>query len=273
MQPARARLSHDAQAGFALVDVLISLIVVGLLVGSLLVGQWYFKGSQVRDLIVQYQMFETATQAFQRKYRAIPGDMRHTAAASAGLTALTGGEGQGDGDGMLEGSGGTVSSATTGAGETTLFWRHLTEAGMLAETYDGSQIQGGIDTTFPRAVAGLGGWAVYSGKALNGQGVNFFHIGRPAFHRGEVIESANTLAPQDASAFDLKLDDGMPAKGKMVARGGNRLDMPPTSEIGYATRCLAVPYVDNSADVTYALDAQSAGSRGCQLRIRFFAQP
>lgn len=263
------RRIFPGNAGFALVDILIALLVIALLLGSLVVGQRYFRGAQVRELIVQYQMFETARQAFSHKYRALPGDMRHTAAHAAGLTALGGGEGQGDGDGLLEGAGGLVGSRTTGAGETTLFWLHLHEAGLLREPYDGSQAAGGIGDTFPRATTGMGGWAVFSGTAASGgQGRNFFQLGRPSFGGGGTIHTADALGPEEASAFDLKLDDGRPARGAIVARGGDRLDQPASHAEGQA-RCLTAPYRPEDETVAYALGPRHAGSRSCQLRIRF----
>src|SRR4051812_44105300 len=114
-----------SRTGFTLIELSIVLVIIGLVVGGVLVGQDLIKSAGIRSQISQLEKYDTAIQTFRTKYNALPGDIPAAAAARFGMQARSGAAFHGDGDGTLESCSSFSSIAGFSGCETVLFWRDL----------------------------------------------------------------------------------------------------------------------------------------------------
>lgn len=75
------------ERGFTLVELAIVLVIIGLIVGGVLVGQDLIKAAEIRATISDIQKYTTGANAFRTKYNGIPDDLLSTSATNFGLTA------------------------------------------------------------------------------------------------------------------------------------------------------------------------------------------
>lgn len=126
---------HSNIRGFTLIEISIVLVIVGLLVGGVIVGRDMIDAARVRSQISQIEKYKTAVNTFRLKYGYLPGDIPNPTAAAFGFAARGQYAGQGDGNGIIEGSASNDSDGNRGwtqaAGETVLFWRDLSEANLI----------------------------------------------------------------------------------------------------------------------------------------------
>src|SRR5665213_3036991 len=127
---------QEHKTGFTLIELSIVLVIIGLIVGGILVGQDLIKAAEVRAQISQIEKYDQAVNTFRAKFNAIPGDMAVATASQFGFTNTncTGGVGMRDGNGLLDGST-TAGSVLQGGAETGMFWADVssTTAGNLIE--------------------------------------------------------------------------------------------------------------------------------------------
>src|ERR1700728_2487693 len=93
--------------GFTLIELSIVLVIIGLIVGGVLVGQDLIKAAEVRATVGQYEKYNAAVNTFRTKYNGIPGDIPQAQASQFGLFTMTAAApavGLGDGNGLLEGA-------------------------------------------------------------------------------------------------------------------------------------------------------------------------
>lgn len=221
--------------GFSLVELSIVLVILGLLVGGILAGQSLIRAAELRAVSTEYQRYVTAVHSFRDKYFQLPGDMNNatrvwgddnTNCPDAAITNGSPGTCNGDGNGTFwYGSAG-------GTSELFQFWKQLALAGLIEGTYSGLAASGGIidmvpGTNIPRSRLNNGSWGVreywgnFAGAANDvfaGQYGNLLQFG------GSLTPNDNAavvLKPEEAWNIDSKIDDGMPGKGKVIARGIN----------------------------------------------------
>jgi hypothetical protein len=220
------------------------LVIIGLVVGGVLVGQDLIRAAQVRATISQIEKYKTAVMTFRDKYGALPGDMANATsfwpadpgctvygptsasfraymAASNGLTC------NGDGNGIIYGP-------STAFGEVYLFWQQLALAGYMPGLFTGAPGDSGKSYTgefyfvpnlnappapMPNTMMILDypqldpGWATYPAQ-------HFFWLGAPS-----QLDTGGTgnwvwaywpkpiLTPLQAQQIDTKYDDGYPDSG------------------------------------------------------------
>jgi prepilin-type N-terminal cleavage/methylation domain-containing protein len=124
-------------AGFTLIELSIVLVIIGLIVGGVLVGQDLIKAAEVRATISQVEKFNTAVNTFYGKFGYLPGDVPQTVATQFGLPA----RGSyccsgisGNGNGYIDGMGAYYgSSGSSECGEPLMAWVDLTIGGNLIE--------------------------------------------------------------------------------------------------------------------------------------------
>ena len=221
--------------GFSLVELSIVLVILGLLTGGILAGQSLIRASELRSISTQYQTYVTAVQSFRDKYQALPGDMRNatsfwgalhatpaTCYAMASSSALTC---NGDGNGVVA----TQGSGADTAYERFRFWQHLANGGLLEGQYTGYTGPGGsmVDSipglNVPRGRIGNSGWVVGTVSAVPGASTLVYSIIYGQFLLfGATATNTETngalLKPEEVWNIDTKLDDGRPARGKIIVR-------------------------------------------------------
>lgn len=228
---------HIACRGFSLVELSIVLVILGLLVGGVLGGTALIKAAELRAITTELQRYQTATNTFRAKYHALPGDMKNatqfwgTAPTCPALNPSHGTDGSatcnGDGNGI-------ISHSVTNGEEKIMFWKHLANAGLVEGSYSGAPGAGhsdmlNIGVNIPRSKYGGGGWVVtdmdhnrVSPQVWKGPGGSSFMLdyGHVFFIGGEhnVMGGTNpVLAPEDAWSIDMKMDDGKPGRGSIIA--------------------------------------------------------
>lgn len=260
-------MHHKTQrrAAFTLVELSIVLIVVGLVVGAVLVGQDLRKAAEIRGFLNTLNKFNVASSTFRLKYRNLPGDVRASDATTYGLQARAGTAGHGDGNGIIEAcaAGGIILGC-----ETALFWRDLTDAQLTSAGFTAAT-DSVVDGT-------AGGFRIGDYLPIAPFRDNIYYFVYPRDSRNtyyisriSAIDATGTatmtggLTPREARAIDEKLDDAAPQQGVVQA-----MTSPLVIDLGAApgpTVC-----VNNTipTNVTYNSADVYSEAVTCQISIR-----
>src|SRR5665213_4613283 len=221
--------------GFTLLELSIVLVIIGLLIGGIFVGQSLIHTAQLNAVISEFNRYQTAVQNFKQQYQALPGDMPNagqfwgyvnatpaTCRITASTTTATC---DGNGDGTLNDNG-------TSSLEHFRFWQHLANAKMIEGQYTGI----GTFTATSGTTAGVnvpaskypnGAWGLAPSASLGGSGSTF----ATDYGTGHVLETgaqesnahiwpAGALYNgKDAWSIDKKFDDGKPGLGNVLVYG------------------------------------------------------
>jgi len=228
-----ASAKAQKQQGFTLIELSIVLVIIGLIVGGVLVGQDLIKAAEIRATVSQIEKYNAAANTFRSKYNALPGDL--PSPANFGMTATTAAASW-NGDSLIQSC--TQNDGMKYSCETAAFWNHLSTAGLIAENIalTSTTAANGTVTTFgstyaPAAKAGAGAYVLVgapgSADTVSGgyvsTGYNYFFINGPLSATASVLTAYNPLTPTQAYQIDSKLDDGIPTTGVVVAFDNNAI--------------------------------------------------
>lgn len=255
-----------AEQGFTLVELAIVLVIIGLIIGGVLVGQDMIKSAEIRATVAQWESFSAASSTFRDKFRYIPGDVNGTRAVEYGLETRSGAVGHGDGNGLLEAC---SAGAIVGGCENVLFWRDLNTMNMVEGWFQTATDALGPATTnaedvvlvYPEAKIGRGNfWTVFSNA-----GKNWYQItGITAVSNAGAYTLTGALSPFEAFNIDRKMDDGRPITGG--ARAMYSTTALNVADAPGATACT----VTAAPDTVYNQTTEAlANTPVCQIRLRF----
>lgn len=271
-----------AESGFTLIELSIVLVIIGLIVGGILVGQDLIKGAEIRATVAQVEKYNSAVNTFRSKYNALPGDISAAQATAFGFfteTTLAGTAGHQDGNGLIEGG---ASGGTNPVGETISFWRHMSDANLIDGNFatTGNSVivatTGVLTGTVTSANQSLPAtkttpmnyWVVFASS-----GVNYYEILPISTLTTGPAYTYNTvgLTPIQAYNIDIKLDDGMPNTGVVVAKGITSVDGNASfTAASTAANCLMTGANATDPTDTYNRVAATGGTDGsCAVRFRF----
>jgi prepilin-type N-terminal cleavage/methylation domain-containing protein len=222
--------------GFTLIELSIVLVIIGLIVGSVLVGRSLIQAAGVRATITQIEKYNTAVNAFRTKYNNdLPGDMNAADAAQFGFVARGPFAGEGDGNGIIEGvwaNSPGENCICEGTGETTMFWVDLSTSNLIDGGFNtasptvlpGTITGEALNSWFPQAKLGGNNYIyAYSGGSWSGTsvttGINYFGIAAvSSISAGYEFYTAPGMTVQQAYNIDTKIDDGLPQSGNVTAQ-------------------------------------------------------
>jgi prepilin-type N-terminal cleavage/methylation domain-containing protein len=195
------------QSGFALIEIAIVLVIIGLLLGGVLRGQELIDNAKFKNLVSDFKNVPVYISAYEDKFRELPGDQDQASldahfppAGSATACTLAAVGHCVTKNGVIDGG----WDATDVTDESFLFWQHVRLAGIG---------QGSINT---------GNAAYRPTNAVNG------HIGitnsaqSPVIGiKGTYIVCSDAIPGKLAKQLDTRLDDGNTAIGSVMVVPAN----------------------------------------------------
>lgn len=230
------------RSGFTLLELSVTIIAIALLVGGVLSYDSLRKNAETQKVLDDYAKYHRAVDLFQEKYNALPGDMPNATA----LWDIANGTGNdqlcyetnsrtlvnprrtcnGNGDGFIEAP---QPSAMGGYGnlwhvaERWRAWQHLANAGLIEGNYAGSN--NGVDnapySTLNVPATGMDGVFAFMAHLSYTTTSDPHHF--PNVAPGNQItfsldqSKLVSFFPRVFQRLDAKIDDGLPAQGKVTS--------------------------------------------------------
>jgi len=215
------------QAGFTLVELAIVLVIIGLIVGGVLVGQDLIKAATMRKAITEINEVEAGVGTFRAKYNDLPGDLKNPGSYFAAVTnADPAVLGLGNGDGLIQAittaGGGTQTASLGTSGEGGVFFYEIAQAGYIKEAMthvdmaDVTTAQASVNLgTFRTSV--IGGGTMIAPTSAGGRNYLILTGQASGNSVAGVAPMTAGLTPLQAGDIDTKLDDGAPTTGGVVS--------------------------------------------------------
>lgn len=203
--------------GFTLLELSIVLVILGLLIGGILVGQSLIESRKLNKTISKITQYAVAHKIFLDRYKQLPGDSNQFSPS-------------GNNDGRIRGRWGNAYYHDEEMGA---YWNHLSQGVSLTEFYEPAgvayttYVEAGVnypsiplneDASITAISTGTGWWN------------QPFTIDEPVYWIAELSKTQLrddndgtynwALTPLQAQNLDSKIDDGSPWIGKVVSAGG-----------------------------------------------------
>lgn len=219
--------------GFTLIELSIVLVIIGLIVGGVLVGQTIILSATLRSVVKQQEAFKTAVGTFRDKYGCLPGDCPN--ATTFGFTSPNPGNFpvNGNGDGIIgDTSGYLFDGWGLPASEQFSFWQQLVEAGYIPSAtsfqelgYAPANIRNDTWWVGYSAHANTNPWPGYATGPLGNILALVGVPGQCGFDTCGGAKFSEGITPAEAQGIDAKIDDGLPNAGRVqAASSGNWID-------------------------------------------------
>lgn len=211
--------SKNNLRGFTLIELSIVLVVIGLIVGGVLVGQDLIKAAELRATISQLEKFNTATTTFKLKYGSLPGDMSPNTASSLGFYQSTIDCGEYC---LYENGSVDIWDAVNEGG---IYWRHLSEAKLINGQYKSEEATNEKEFSPEVTFVKNAFWGI----------ANPGYLAVPVSNGKHNYRINNSISPAQAYSIDIKIDDGKPISGKVLELGFADGTWNLTADIGFCT--------------------------------------
>ena len=274
--------------GYTLIEMSIVMVIIGLVVGAIVMGQSLLQAAQIRSQVSQVEQIETAVASFRSKYNCLAGDCAQATNFFSGVT-------KGNGNGVIcRNSGGAAMDAClfattngavawSGTMESSSVFDHLAAAGLEnMEQYD--------ETVTASNMPGIGfpvmrfqGSGVQATAALGTRGGVLIHHLKTFQHihegpkitlgacggggAGTAVGFSCGMNGEEAYMLDAKMDDGLPLSGKVTIQGvGFVYRVPGAAFDDVGNRCTS----SSSPSVNlYNIDANiNSDNRRCALIVK-----
>lgn len=198
--------------GFTLVELAIVLVIIGLIVGGVMVGQDLITQSELKSVLKDKEYYQAATSTFRLKYNCLPGDCPNAYDFFGSTCDATPANCNGDNDGIIADAGASPDR------ESLRYWQHLSLASLVNGNYTGLGNATATGTSVPKVSLRNGGVNIYG--YAEGASVLPTHLSGKQLY---VIGSASAthmnfplFKTQEAFSLDTKTDDGSPDKGMVI---------------------------------------------------------
>lgn len=224
-------LNRKSEKGFSLVELAISVTVVGFLIAAVLKGGEVLENARVATTIAQAKSYTVAASTFKELYGAYPGDVSDPVIGCDSSCA------SGDGDGEIESGAGRDPEwdmALQPDDESFQFWKHLAFTELVSDVKatapgdDASDMSFGV--TNPKSNMG-GGFDVWYDSDFRPDDLN---LGRSG-HFLRLFNASFNLRPLAAASIDRKIDDGQPYTGQVMSGGSDCVSGTPAIDSNYDT--------------------------------------
>lgn len=218
--------------GFTLLELSIVLVIIGLIVGGITVGQELINSAELNAAVKEHEQLKVAVNSFKLKYNAIPGDMgnatdywgaAHVNPTTCVSTAGSGTETcNGNGDRKL------ITRLSDDLAEGIRFWQHLNNAQMWEGEFSGLPGSGDSEhldeTNSPKSTFGNSLLGIVNLNVTVIIGSMHFFAGL-YYDNMLILGAASNKGYNEVAAFtpiqtyniDRKIDDGLPSKGAFRA--------------------------------------------------------
>jgi type II secretory pathway pseudopilin PulG len=206
------------QTGFALLEIAIVLVIIGLLIGGVVKGQELVTGARARALISLQEDVKAAYFGFFDRFRSWPGDYSQASTNIACTPACKDGN-----------NNGAIRSIADGDAidEQIAVWEHLSKAGFIAGSYTytaGAELPSSVPTnSYARHLR------------LNYDGIYGTGVASAPNVRRHNLKLGNQIPSDLLFEIDRKTDDGLPTSGVFQFSsydGGGNGGVAPTGPAG-----------------------------------------
>jgi hypothetical protein len=220
------------EGGFTLFEFAITVMVISLITGGILSGQALINTARIKNAMADADSFIKGAQTFRDKYDYLPGDLPGAQSFWGSLTgcplpaySTVPRKETCNGDGN-----GHIADHWLAAGRIELFavWQHLSNAGLIRGTYSGTSTAAGafdarVGINVPASGFQSGGYMLFYVQPqdftadANYYDADYGHIVALGANPVNDLTIRPLLTPEDAREIDMKLDDGLPASGRVMA--------------------------------------------------------
>lgn len=209
---------HNVCKGFSLVELSISLVIMGLLVIGGLAGKELIKASEIRAVIVEIEGHKIAIGNFVEQYSGLPGDLKNAEEFWGTYPGDSGGTINGNDNGRIDGN--EIFRAWHQLGLAKLSQGVFTSADDATDTATpgtnvprSGYINAGYSLIWNNAP---GAWVDDLGRNFPG---NYLILG--SLTSGSEVLTSSSVTPNDAFSIDEKIDNEQPDYGKVLSVNGD----------------------------------------------------